>query len=331
MLPTVGLDAAAEAVYRAMLGHPDEGVGELAARLGIAEGEVRAALDLLSGLALVRPASDRPASVRAASPDIGMEVLLSRQYAELALQQRRLEEARASAARLISDYADLDPQASHPGVEQLVGLDRVRDRLVALTRATREEVMTFAPDGAHTPESIRAARPLNADLLERGVRIRTIYLDSVQNSPHTAQYVEWLSGRGGQVRTVPSLPTRMIITDRSSAVIPVRSDNSGFGAVVLTGQGMLTALCSLFDTMWTSARPLGQPAVPDAFGLTVQEAAVVRFLAEGHTDQAIGNRLGVSQRTARRMATDLMERLGARSRFEFGVQAVRNGWLPAGT
>lgn len=54
----------------------------------------------------------------------------------------------------------------------------------------------------------------------------------------------------------------------------------------------------------------------------------MRLLAEGHTDDAIGKRLGVSPRTARRIATDLMERLGARSRFEAGVRAVRQGWLP---
>ncbi|MGW2995319.1 helix-turn-helix domain-containing protein, partial [Streptomyces sp. NPDC001193] len=53
-----------------------------------------------------------------------------------------------------------------------------------------------------------------------------------------------------------------------------------------------------------------------------------RLLAEGHTDEGIAKRLGVSHRTARRIATVLMERLGARSRFEAGVRAVRCGWLP---
>jgi DNA-binding NarL/FixJ family response regulator len=51
-------------------------------------------------------------------------------------------------------------------------------------------------------------------------------------------------------------------------------------------------------------------------------------LAEGHTDEAIAKRLGVSHRTARRIASDLMDRLGARSRFEAGVRAVQQGWLP---
>lgn len=64
-------------------------------------------------------------------------------------------------------------------------------------------------------------------------------------------------------------------------------------------------------------------------GLTAQQVAAVRLLSEGHTDDAIAKRLGVSSRTARRIANELMERLGARSRFEAGVRAVQEGWLPA--
>jgi DNA-binding NarL/FixJ family response regulator len=60
-----------------------------------------------------------------------------------------------------------------------------------------------------------------------------------------------------------------------------------------------------------------------------QERAVLRMLAQGYTDEAIAKRLGVSPRTARRIAANLMERLDARSRFEAGVHAVQDGWLPS--
>ncbi|CAM5426726.1 LuxR C-terminal-related transcriptional regulator [Streptomyces abikoensis] len=189
--------------------------------------------------------------------------------------------------------------------------------------------MTFAPDGAHTRESIAAARPLNQQLLDRGVRIRTLYLGSVRNSPETVEYVDWLTERGGQVRTVPALPIRMIISDRSSAVLPVSGDDPSEGALLLTGHGTLTALCALFESAWASAQPLGRAKSRDERGLTGQESTVLRLLAAGHTDEAIAKRLGVSSRTARRIATDLMERLGAHSRFEAGVKAVRRGWRPA--
>ncbi|WP_043466656.1 LuxR family transcriptional regulator [Kitasatospora sp. MBT66] len=327
MLTALGLDAVAESVYRAMLAHPEDGVAALADRLSLAEPQVRTALDHLSELALLRPSAERPGSLRAVSPDVGMEILMARQQAELAAAQARIEASRAAAAQLIADYADLRPEANTPDVEQLVGLDRIRDRLSRFSNEAREEIMTFAPDGGQRPENIEAAKPLNRALADRGVRMRTVYLDSVRNSPHTVEYVNWLAALGGQVRTVPELPTRMIVVDRATAVIPVRSDDTAAGAVVLTGQGMLTALCALFETVWAGAQPLGAVARLDRNGLTAQERTALALLAEGHTDDAIAKRLGVSPRTARRIATDLMERLEARSRFQAGARAARAGWL----
>lgn len=328
MLASLGLDHASETVYRAMLARSADGVAALAAATGLPEAGVRSALDTLSELALVRPSYEREGTLRAVSPDVGMEILMARQQAELASQQQRVEASRAAAAQLIAEYSDLRPASPHPGVEQLVGLDAIRDRLASLTREVKDEVMTFAPDGAHTPESIAAARPLDEELLGRGVKIRTVYLDSVRNSAPTVEYTQWLTACGGQVRVVPALPTRMIVVDRSTAVIPVSSDDTSAGAVVLTGHGTLTALCALFEHVWGAAQPLGAPSVRDVQGLTGQESVAVRLLAEGHTDDAIAKRLGVSPRTARRVATDLMERLGARSRFEAGARAVQAGWLP---
>jgi DNA-binding CsgD family transcriptional regulator/sugar-specific transcriptional regulator TrmB len=329
MLSTLGLDADAEAVYRAMLAAPGDGVAALGRALGLTEERVRAALDTLSELALVRPSYEERGRLRAVSPDLGMEVLLARQQQELARQQQRLEASRATAAQLIAEYADLRPAAGSPGVEQLTGLDRIRDRLATLTREVAGEVMGFNPSSAQTEEGMAAARPLDRELLERGVRIRTLYLDSIRNHAPTVAHADWLAAHGGQVRTVPTLPTRMIIIDRATAVIPVRSDDTAAGAVVLTGQGTVTALCALFDSTWAAGRPLGQVPLRDAHGLTSQEQAALSLLADGHTDEAIARRLGVSPRTARRLTTDLIERLGARSRFQAGVRAAQQGWLPA--
>jgi DNA-binding CsgD family transcriptional regulator len=317
-----------EAVYRAMLANPGHGVADLAVALARSEPEIRLSLDILSELSLVTPSRDRGGRLRAVSPDLGMELLMARQQAELAAQQQRIESSRAAAAQLIAEFSDLSPRSSSPGVEQLVGIDQIRDRLALLSRNVRSEVMSFSPDGAQTVANMEASRPLNKELLARGVRMRTIYLESVRNSAASTDYADWLRNQGGQVRTVAELPTRMIITDRSTAVIPVTSDDAAAGAVLLTGEGTLAALCALFESIWGAARPLGQPTVRDCQGLSGQERAALTLLAEGHTDDAIAKRLGVSSRTSRRIATELIERLGARSRFEAGVKAVQRGWLP---
>ncbi|WP_037601668.1 helix-turn-helix transcriptional regulator [Streptacidiphilus rugosus] len=327
MLTGLGLTRDADRVYRAMLAQPQLDVAGLAAALDLAAIQVGDALDLLSELSLVRTSEGVP-GIRAVSPDLGLEILLARQSADLAAQQQRLEASRATAAQLISEYADLRPTEASPGVEHLIGIDRIRSRIARLTNEISTEVMAFSPDGAQTAENMEAARPLDLRVLERGVMMRTIYLDSLRNNPPTVDYANWLAAHGGQVRTTATLPTRMIIADRAVAIMPVTSDNTAAGAVVLTGSGTVTALVALFETVWAAARPLSTAPIRDSHGLTPQEAATLALLAQGHTDDSVAKRLGVSPRSARRTATDLLERLGARSRFQAGVRAVQEGLLP---
>ncbi|MEU5387169.1 LuxR C-terminal-related transcriptional regulator [Kitasatospora cineracea] len=327
MLDSLGLDSQTEQVYRAMLAQPHDGVTMLALRLALPESEVRRSLDRLSALALIQPSAAEPVGFRALNPERGLEALLARQQAEVAAQNMKLEASRAAAAQLI---AELSFTAGVPDfeTEHLVGPATIRDRLADLGDTLEEEVMTFAPGGAHTAEDLAASREPNAALLSRGVRMRTIYLESARNHAATREHVSWLSSQGARVRTAPTLPVRMIIMDRRKAVLPANTSDASVGALVLSGEGIVAALCALFESTWATATPLGTtPANPDS--LPSQEAEVLNLLAQGFTDEVIAKRLGVSPRTARRIAADLMTRLEARSRFEAGVHAVQNGWLPA--
>ncbi|WP_436755359.1 LuxR C-terminal-related transcriptional regulator [Streptomyces sp. URMC 124] len=331
MLAVLGLDTDTERVYRAMLAHPDDGVTALSQRLALSEDALRGCLDRLSSLALIRPSGQAETAFRVLGPEQAMNLLLARQQADLAAHQERVEAARAAAAQLIAECSALRGPSVGFCAEQLTGAEEIRDRLARLAAGVQHEIMTFAPGGAHTESDLEASRGPNAALLERGVTMRTIYLDSVRNHQPTLHHVDWLHQHGGQVRTAPTLPIRMIIADRSQAVLPLDTEDAQVGAVVLTGQGITTALCELFENTWRTATPLG-PAVTverDDNGLTRQHREVLRMLAEGLTDQAIAKRLGVSSRTARRFAAELMDALEARSRFEAGVHAVQNGWLPS--
>ncbi|GHE51852.1 LuxR family transcriptional regulator [Streptomyces spiralis] len=332
MLDVLGLDAVAEAIYRGMLTSPHDGVTALATRLGLTEEQVRRGLDRLSELALIQPSGREEGEgigFRAIGPETAMEVLLARQQAELAAQQMRVEASRAAAAQLIAECSALRPRAVDQAAEQLIGPEAIRERLAELARTARTEVTTFAPGGAHSAEDLAASRKPNADLLGRGVRMRTVYLDSVRNHAPTLEHVSWLHQHGGQVRTVPDLPIRMIIFDRRQAMLPIDTSDARAGGVVLSGAGTVAALCALFESVWQIAVPLGTTPKCDAKDMPPQERAVLKMLAQGYTDEAIAKRLGVSPRTARRVAANLMERLDARSRFEAGVRAVQDGWLPS--
>ncbi|MFC8920955.1 LuxR C-terminal-related transcriptional regulator [Streptomyces sp. NPDC047821] len=322
------METATELVYRTMLTHPNEGFDRIRELTGLTEADLKVHLARLSELALVRPASDDPNRMHAVSPKIGMKVLLAERQAELAAAQQQLEDAKYAAEKIIAEFSQVQDRGDGE-VEKLYHLDEIRDRIRLLCADVREEVMAFTPDGAQTAENMEAAKPQDAELLGRGVKMRTLYLDSLRNNPPTVAYANWLAGKGGQVRTVPSLPIRMLIMDRTTALIPVTRDDSSTGAVVLRGDGILAALCGLFEATWERAVPLDSSKVQarDDRGLVPTEAEVLRLLAKGHTDEFIAKRVGVSSRTIRRVAAELMEKLEARSRFQAGAQAALRGWI----
>ncbi|MGW1194271.1 LuxR C-terminal-related transcriptional regulator [Streptomyces sp. NPDC002536] len=330
MPDTLGMEEATELVYRTLLAHPGERFDRIAELAGLAESELRARLDRLSELTLVRPSHADPGRLHVVAPEIGVKLLLAERQAQLALAQQRLDDARYAAAKLVAQFSR-HSAGGNENVERLSDLDEIRDRIRLLCSDVREEVMAFAPDGAQTTENMEAAKPQDAELLGRGVRMRTLYLDSLRNNPPTVAYANWLAELGGQVRTVPSLPVRMLIVDRATAVVPVDSEDSAAGAFVVSGGGILTALCGLFESVWERAAPLDCKSAKerDDRGLTASEAEVLRLLAKGHTDEMIAKRIGVSARTTRRIAADLMEKLDARSRFQAGTSAALRGWITA--
>ncbi|MFJ2033269.1 LuxR C-terminal-related transcriptional regulator [Streptosporangium sp. NPDC087985] len=57
--------------------------------------------------------------------------------------------------------------------------------------------------------------------------------------------------------------------------------------------------------------------------ISSREWQVLQLLAQGCTDEAVARTLDVSLRTVRRVTADLMARLGARSRFQAGLNASR--------
>jgi DNA-binding CsgD family transcriptional regulator len=327
MLEVLGLEPDAEAVYRKILEDPRAGVEEIGARLSCSIHRVRDALDELARLSLLRPSWDDPGGMRLVSPEVGLSSLLAHQEADLAEKQRQIAASRSAVATMVADYATLHPGRQHAEAEHLIGLDAVRGKLEALAHAGIGEVMAFATGGAQTPANLAASRSLDREALERGTAIRTVYLDSVRNDSATLDYLRWLDELGAQIRTAATLPLRMTVFDRKMALIPVNPDRSEVGAVIQHGAGVVTAMCALFEQTWLTATPLGETRARGEDGLTNQEREIIALLGQGHTDEVIARRLGVSVRTSRRITADLMIRLGARSRFQAGAHATQQGWL----
>ncbi|WP_327350923.1 LuxR C-terminal-related transcriptional regulator [Streptomyces sp. NBC_01304] len=326
------LDAEALAVYRAVLLHHEHDRGRLARRLGMSEDRVGSAVARLVALSLLRPSWDRPDLVRAVSPDLGLELMLQREQQELALRQERLAQTRAALSTLAAEYAaGAGESGARRGTEVLEGMDEIRTRLETLASRCSREALSFQPGGALPTEAIEAGRSLNEQAMLRGVKFRSIYLQSITKDRVTAGYVRWARKQGSEIRLAPTLPMRLLIVDREVAVIPGEPGAGRPTAVLIRSVPVILALVALFEAYWKDAEAMHTPSDSAApagpAGPTPQERELLRMLADGGKDESAARALGISIRTERRMVADLMHRVNANSRFELGVRACQMGWL----
>lgn len=323
-LANLGLSHEAETIYRTMLAEPTWGIADLATHLSLPERSVRKALDQLADLELLLPA-DSGDGWRAVPPGRGLATLLRHAEEEVVRRQQEIEATRSAIAMIASEYQARSQDGD--GMIRLDGVEPVRRRLAELAARATKDCWSFSPGGAHRLDAMDASKPLNLSALERGVRLRCVYQEAYRNDPDTVAYAQWLTDRGGEIRTVPTVPMQLVVIDRSVALLPVSPIDSRLGAVEVHSPGVLAAICALFERVWHSATPLNEPAQRDDQGLTPQEAEILRLLAAGLTDDAISRKLDLSVRTVRRAIAGLHERLSAKSRFQAGVNAVRNRWI----
>lgn len=330
MLSALGVDTTSEAVYRTLLDQPDWGVAEIGTALALSEAQVRAGLDRLVGLRLLRPKFTDSSLLRPVALDVGVRILLARREEEVRRAQEEFVAGQQVALEILAAQAAADPDSDGHRYAELSSIEEIQDRLEHLTHSCTGRLLSFHPGGAQPRAQLEASKPLDTALLGRGVVMRTLYQDSVRNDQDTFRYAQWLTGAGGQVRTAPVLPIRMVLFDDTAALLPVDPANTAAGAVQFTGRGVITALTALHEAVWEQAAPFGTDVdrERDEDGLTAQEQHLLKLLGRGMTDEVAARHLGIGVRTARRTMSSLTQRLGARSRFEAGVLAERRGWLP---
>ncbi|MFJ3214806.1 LuxR family transcriptional regulator [Kitasatospora sp. NPDC086801] len=325
MLEALGVEPAAEAVYRLLVNEPGFRVCDMAAHLGWDEDQVRAALSRLAELDLVH-LEDGSRDAVPFSPDVGFGFLLSRATADLSRRQRQIESAEQAVTALSARF-NANRASRHEIIHRLEGLDAVRRRLEDLAATAEQECLSLMSGGGQLPDTMDASQPLDRQALERGVRIRSIYQESFRNDPATLEYVRWFTGFGGEARTVPVLPMLLVVVDRQTALVPIDPADGRAGALEIRTPGVVGALTVLFEQFWAAGTPFGEGPRRDENDLKPQERELLLLLGIGCTDEVAARRLGLSLRTVRRMSSQLMARLGARSRFEAGVRAAKEGWL----
>jgi DNA-binding CsgD family transcriptional regulator len=320
LLQALGLDEAAGTVYKVMLAGRATEVSGLAARTGLPEAQVHAALEALAAANLVR-ASITPRHWVPVSSQFELAETVRCQEANPARRRPEIAAAHAAAAA----YAAAHPASSH--IEWLAGLGSARVQAENLIRTAKSEldVIIAAPQAA---DGWQASILLDSSGPATGVQVKALYHDSARDDPAVLAHAAQLAGSGFQARTTPDLPPVLMISDQHAALIPLDRAHPGNDALCIREPVIVAILAVMFVNAWNTATPLGNTAREGrAQAISAREQALLRYLAAGLTDEATARRLGISLRTTRRQVAALMVKLGASSRFQAGREAARRGWL----
>jgi DNA-binding CsgD family transcriptional regulator len=322
-LAGIGLDNQVESAYRGLLEHPTWSMTELAAHLSVDVDGARRLVGRLRELELVR-GGEKGGRFRVVDPRVGLPALIARMDAELAQRRETLEEGRLAIADLVAGMGGTSTPTPAAHLQDVCwGARDIKARAAQLAAAASSELVTMCPPGSILlDDSVIAAR--RAD----GICCRLVFTPAERNRPGGEAWLQRLADAGADVR-IGKVPTAALIVDSTTVALPVRDTAAGqtVGLATLRLPSAVTAVVELFERVWAEATPLAETYQRVESGLTDRERDLLDLLVDGVTDESAACRLGISVRTVRRMVSDLMQRLGARSRFEAGARAAERGWL----
>jgi DNA-binding CsgD family transcriptional regulator len=335
-LAVLGLDGAETAAYELLVDRPSATLADLAPawpRPEPLDGTLASIVDKGLATALPGPVTRYTAN----SPGMALRALL-REHEE------RLEAARRHLSLLEAVYQDRaarrDPATI---VEVVTGRHAVRQRLVQIRRTVRTAVRCLdrppyldddRDEGA--AELLRRGSGRDAQAGGRAIVYRTIYDRTSLDHPGALAAMERLIQAGQQARLLSEVPVKLYLADDRLALLPLAGYDS---AVVVHPSALLDALGKLFDALWQRALPPHTPTSRAAsragrrqpVRLANEQQRLITLLLSGLTDEAIARQLGVGYRTVQRRVADLMDSLGAHSRFQAGAQAALTSTRPPAT
>ncbi|WP_406726335.1 helix-turn-helix transcriptional regulator [Streptomyces sp. GD-15H] len=280
----------------------------------------------LREFALLHPDPDDPSRLRPVPPSVALAQRLNPIEREIT-EQRRLSITLAEAFEPFMDISAQETSPTH-SITVLEGLDRINTALGLATAQCHSEMLTVQPSGHRRPEN-RLLEALERDrpLIERGVRIRTLYQHTARFSPDRLAYVDHFTDGKVEYRTIDELVERLVICDETVAFIPIREDRQV--ALELRHPGLVRYLVKVFEFMWNRAVPLtaGAPYETAPDGITEIQHSIAKLLVEGHVDEAIARRLGMNVRTCRAHIAKLASALGSGSRAQLGYLIAQSGIL----
>ncbi|MFH8349877.1 LuxR C-terminal-related transcriptional regulator [Streptomyces sp. NPDC018045] len=310
-------------VYRSLVGHPHESAGRLAARVGLSEAAVQAVLKELAAEDIVVPTAPGAAEAawEAAPPTQVVEALLRRDDAVRTALRR-------TGTELERLYRFARRDAGHYGA-----LEVVEDpaRVLAVSRQLQQSAhhqirVIDVPPYSGTSEHYLAQEALQRERMAAGVAYRAIYHGSAFDDPIAWPNMARMIEAGEQARTLDDPPMKLAIGDSDLAVVTLAADDhSGVVSLLIRPSSLFQALSNVFESLWKLAVPVSAAGIGTQ--IDARDRQILTLMASGATDDAIARHLGVGRRTVVRRVSALLDRLGATTRFQAGVQAARRDWL----
>lgn len=219
---------------------------------------------------------------------------------------------------------------SEPATPSIAVLENDGHIDAAIERATAEcknEILTAQPGGGRSEDSLTVALQRGQTVLDRGITMRTLYQHTVRHSQGTLAYAARMAEGNVQIRTLEELIDRLMLFDRSVALIPAREDRQV--ALEIRHPGIVAYLAKVFEHQWSQATPLVDevPYAPSTNGITGVQRSIAKLLIEGHVDEAIARRLGMNVRTCRAHIAKIAAALGSGSRAQLGYLIAQSGML----
>lgn len=322
-LAVIGIGATQERVYRALVAQPDATTSMLASKLGLPQETVVSALEAVAERGLAARSAAGPDRYVPAPPAVALGAIVTQYHddmrrVDVVLAELAEEYRRAGRARSIQDV-----------IEIVAGVEAIKHRFEQLQLGAKAEVLSFLTGPTVAVTYAEDTARLRAK--ERGVVYRRV-IDRIElERPEMVSEISARIRVGEEIRVVASLPMKLVIADRSTALVGLLNDGVP-AALFVHSSGLLDGLVALFDSTWRAGVPLlvGTDGLVESVTESVIDAAdmkILGLLLAGLTDQSVAGQLDVSVRTVQRRVKHLMETAGVQTRLQLGWHAARNGWV----
>lgn len=254
------------------------------------------------------------------SPDAAIERLVEREHSRLRERELQVLAARSLIPQFAADHLAGETERMIPVSLDLVASDRWHAVLEDLIRTTSGELLAVRLGSRTVTPSLRQ---LLVRQLDRRRPMRTIYSSRLLEDPVELDQVRRAASNGERSRVLPDPVSRMVVFGGEAALVAAHNSGSGDADLVVRAPGLVAVLRAYFDRLWAQAASI--PRLEEEADNADDRRHVLELLALGVKDESIARHLGVSLRTVRRRVADLLDELGATTRFQAGMEAARRG------